>query len=195
MQRYLLLAIAEIFLLWSGGCARQQPRPAQDVQPEYRVTSTIKEIMDSIVDPSADFIWQSVKTVSSAKGLEEKKPRTDEEWKEVRRHAIALLEATNLLKMPGRHVAKPGEKAADVQVELSPEQIEMVINKDRMAWNKNAQALYDATMEVLNAIDVKDAEALFDMGGRLDAACENCHLQYWYPEGNPPAAGAQRGNN
>ncbi len=195
MQRYLLLAIAGIFLLWSAGCAQQPPRSAQDVQSEYRMTATIKEIMDSIVDPSADFIWQSVKKVSSAKGIEEKKPRTDEEWKEVRRHAIALLEATDLLKMPGRHVDKPGEKAEDDQVELPPEQIEVVINKDRTAWNKNAQGLYDATMGILNAIDVKDAEALSDAGGRLDAACENCHLQYWYPEHNPPATGAKRGNN
>ena len=46
----------------------------------------------------------------SAKGVEEKMPRTDEEWKEVRRKAIMLLEATNPLQMPGRHVASRAKK-------------------------------------------------------------------------------------
>ena len=88
-------------------------------RPEYSTTATIKDIMDSIVDPGADGIWGAVETVVSAKGVEEKQPHTDEEWKEVRRKAIMLLEATNLLQMPGRHVAKPGEKADDPKVELA----------------------------------------------------------------------------
>ena len=54
--------------------------------------------------------------------------------KQVRNHAIMLLEATNLLQIPGRHVAKSGEKANDPNVELSPEQIEDSINKSRTAF-------------------------------------------------------------
>src|SRR5215469_16676377 len=108
-----------------ASCAKQtQPAANAEPQAEYRLTATVKDIMDALVDPGSDYIWDSVETVVSAKGVEEKAPKTDEDWKQVRNHAIMLLEATNLLQMPGRHVAQPGEKANDPNVELSPDQIE-----------------------------------------------------------------------
>ncbi len=67
--------------------------------------------MKSVIEPSADFIWGSVSTNVTSKGVEKKVPRTDEEWDEVHKRAIALVEATNLLLIPNRHVAKPNEKA------------------------------------------------------------------------------------
>jgi hypothetical protein len=190
MQKYLLLALVSITVL--TGCNQQQQQAAAPAaaQPTYRTTATIKDIMDSIVDPSSDYIWESVETVVSAKGIEEKMPRTDEEWKEVRRRAIALMEATNLLQMPGRHVAKPGEKADDPKVELGPEQIEELINKDRGAWYARAQALHDATSEVMKYIEAKDAPNMLNTSDKIDAACENCHLQYWYPNEKKPEAQA-----
>ena len=194
MQKYLLLALMSTILL--AGCNQQQTATPATVQPEYRMTATIKDIMDSIVDPNADYIWESVETIVSAKGVEERMPRTDEEWKQVRRHAIGLLEATNLLQMPGRRVAKPGEKADDPKVELGPEQIEELINKDRASWYKHAQALHDATMEVMKFIEMKDAPGLLNTSDKIDTACENCHLQYWYPnERKPEAAPSQKSGN
>jgi len=190
MRKYGSLLLTSILVLLVGACTQQQapPQPAAQAQPEYRLTATIKDIMDSVVDPGADYIWGSVETVVSAKGIDEKYPRTDEEWKEVRRHAIQLLEATNLLQMPGRLVAKAGEKADDPKVELGPEQIAELINKDRAAWNKFAQGLHDATMATFKAIEAKDKEELLNTGDGIDNACEKCHLQYWYPNENKPAA-------
>jgi hypothetical protein len=179
-----------------GGCAQQPEQKAQEqqAQAEYRTTATIKDIMDSMVDPGADFLWDAVETVVSAKGVEEKAPHTDEEWKEVRRHAVMLLEATNALQIPGRHVAQPGEKAEDPKVELGPEQIEDMINKDRASWIKYAHGLHDATMEAFKAIEAKDAEKLLDVGNGIDEACEKCHLQYWYPnERKPENAPSEKG--
>jgi hypothetical protein len=138
--------------------------------------------MDSIVDPSSDYIWDSVETVVSADGIEEKAPKTDEDWKEVRRRAIQLMEATNLLRMPGRQVAHPGEKADDPKVELAPEQIQAMIDKDRATWIKYAQGLHEATMATFKAIEAKDAEGLLNTGDGIDNACENCHKHYWYPD-------------
>jgi hypothetical protein len=138
--------------------------------------------MDSMVDPSADFIWESVATTVSAKGIEEKAPHTNEEWAEVRRRAITLLEATNLLLMPGRRVAKPGEKADDPKVELGPEQIQQLINQDRKTWTDRAHGLHDAVLASLKAIEAKSAEELLNSGDGIDQACEKCHLVYWYPD-------------
>src|SRR5204862_5979429 len=96
----------------------------------------------------------------SATGTERKAPHSEDEWIEVRRHAIPILEATNLLLIPGRHVAKPGEKADKPDIELPPEQIETLIGQDRSAFMTLAHRLHDAASVVLNAIDARDSDAL-----------------------------------
>ena len=181
MRKHLSLAVlATVFGL--SACQGRQPSTAEpSLQPQFRVDATIKDIMDSLVDPGADYIWDAVATTVTAKGKEEKYPRTDEEWKEVRRRAIHLMEASNMLLIPGRHVARPGEKG-DPRVELPPEQIEALINKDRANFTKLASGLYDSVLPALRAIDAKDKEALLEAGDAIDQACESCHFTYWYPK-------------
>jgi hypothetical protein len=195
MASFRKMALAGAFIALVSACASQQPQAQQKTggEPEFRTTATVKDIMDALVDPGSDYIWDSVETVVSAKGVEEKAPHTDEEWKAVRNHAIMLLEATNLLQMPGRHVAKAGEKADDPKVELAPDQIETMINNDRASWIKYAHGLHDATMEALKAAEAKDKDKLLDVGNGIDEACEKCHLQYWYPnERRPESAPSER---
>jgi hypothetical protein len=187
MQRLGIVLTIGVLLIAVSSCTAQQPTPPpQAPQPDLQTTATVKDIMDALVDPGSDVLWDAVETTVSAKGIEEKAPHTDEEWKNVRNHAIMLLEATNLLQMPGRHVAKPGEKAEDPKVELSPEQIENLINKDRTSWINHLHKLHDATMEAFKAIEAKDTMGLLDAGNGIDNACENCHLQYWYPNEKKP---------
>ncbi len=137
--------------------------------------------MDSEVDPSADYLWDSVSTTVTRKGIEEHRPRTDEDWKEVRRRAITLIEAPNLLVMDGRRVARPGETSEKPGVELGPDEIQHIIDGDRATFIQRASALQDAVRKALDAIDRKDADALSDAGETIDKACEQCHLKYWYP--------------
>ena len=137
--------------------------------------------MDGVVDPSADYLWDSVSTIVTRKGIEERRPRTDEDWKNVRRRAIALIEAPNLLMMEGRRVAKPGEKSENPGIELGPEDIQDIIYHDRATFIQRAHALQDAGMKALAAIDKKDVDGLSDAGEAIDEACEQCHLKYWYP--------------
>jgi hypothetical protein len=174
-MRGLLLLFFSVFVI--AACNRaQQPAPSS-LQPE----ATIKDIMDSMVDPSADVLWESVATIVSAAGTEERQPRTDDDWKNVHRHAVILVEATNLLKMEGRHVAKSKEKSENPGIELEPEQMEQLIKDDRQAFIKFAQGLHDAALPALRATEARDPKALLDAGEAIDTACENCHLKYWYP--------------
>jgi hypothetical protein len=142
--------------------------------------------MLSIVDPNADVVWLSVTTVQSAKGTEENAPKTDEDWAKVRHGAITLIEAANLLMIPGRHVARPHEKSETPGVELEPAEMEVLIQKDPAAWRMRAKALHEAGVAVLQAIDNKDAAKVFELGEQIEMACENCHKQYWYPNEKIP---------
>src|SRR5262245_16425471 len=193
--RYSFLFICGAVLLLATGCqATPTPAPTASAQPvsaemDYRPVSTIKDIMDSMVDYNADCLWDSVAIEYSAKGVIDRRPRTDEDWKEARKHAITLLEASNLLLMPGRLVAKPGEKSENPGIEEEPEQIKALIDADRATWVKNAHGLFDSAKLMLDAIEKKDSEMLLDLGDQLDQACEKCHMQYWYPHQFDAAAG------
>ena len=118
-----------------------------------QLVATIKDIMDSAVDPSADYIWESIGTEVSAAGIVDHRPQNDDEWKEERRRAVLLVEAANLLMMPGRKVAKAGEKAENPEVELSPEEIEALINKDRPTFIRLAKEFQKTAIEQLKAVD------------------------------------------
>jgi cytochrome c556 len=163
-------------LIIASGCTKNDPP-----KPDLLRTATIKDIMDSMVDPSGDFMFESVVQIADEHGITEKAPKTDEEWDEVRHRAFILLEAPNLLTMEGRKVALPGEKAKNPQVELQPEEIQKLVDGDRAAFVRRARRLQDAAALALKAVDAKDKDALFQAIDKIDKACENCHLHYWYP--------------
>ena len=160
----------------AGGCSRSVPRA-----PELATEATIKDLMDAMVDPSAEYLFDNIVEIVDEKGIIDKTPKNDAEWKEVRRRAVMLVEAPNLLVTPGRIVARPGEKAEYPEVELHPEQIQQLIDGDRDAWIRRARRLQDAATLALKAIDAKDKKELFSKLGDVDKACESCHLHYWYP--------------
>ena len=150
-------------------------------EAEFQPVATVRDLMAYIVDPAADVVWESVSTRITIEGVEEQAPRTDEEWANVRRHALQMVEATNLLLMP-RPIAKPGETAApDQTVELGPEEIQKLVDADRATFNDLALGLHKAAMVALDATNRKDAQALFDSGEGIQIACEGCHMKYWYP--------------
>ena len=159
-----------------SGCSGSRP-----AGPELLTTATIKDIMDSMVDPSAEFLFDSVAQIADERGITEKAPHTDEEWKEVRRHAIQLVEAPNLLVMKGRQVARVDEKAENPEIELQPAQIQALIDGDRALFLDRVHGLQEAALLALKAADTKNKDALFAACERLDKACESCHLKYWYP--------------
>lgn len=190
ISRLLLLGVSlfSVSLFFAIACQSRQPESGQ---PQYTATATVKDLMLSLVDPSADVVWESVTTVVTAAGIDEKVPRTDEEWTNARHGALRLVEATNLLMIPGRHVARPGEKSETPGIELEPDEMEGLINKDRPAWIARAKALHDASLAALQAIDAKDAPKLFELGEQIENACESCHSQYWYPnQVLPPGYGS-----
>jgi len=174
MRKYLILFLAFPIVCLFTSCTAPAPS-------DYNPVATIKDIMDSAVDPSADYIWESIGTEVSAAGIVEKIPQNDEEWKEERRKAIILVEAANLLLMPGRKVAKAGEKAENPEVELGPEEIEALINKDRAQFVKLAKEFQATAIEQLKAVEDRNRDELLRTGGDLDTRCENCHKVYWYP--------------
>jgi len=149
--------------------------------------STIKDLMDSIIDPSADVLWGAVGTVVDEQGVHETFPKTAEEWLDLRRAAVRIIEGGNLLLMPGREAAPPGSKSEVPGVELEPAQITALIKKNRKGFDAFARGLRVLGFEALQAADKKDVATLMEIGGRMQDLCEGCHKAFWYPlEKLPP---------
>ena len=146
---------------------------------------SVKELMEHVIDPTADFVFDAVGVDVSAKGAVETKPVSDDDWLKVERGALQLAESTNLLKMK-RPVAPSGEEVlppnpAKPAPELPPAEIQARIDKDRALWNKYADGLREASLESFKIAKARNVNGLFEAGNKIDKACENCHLEYWYP--------------
>ena len=139
--------------------------------------------MHDLIDPIADNIFDSVKVIVDKSGTTETKPTTDADWDRLRIGAVTMVEASQLL-LVRRPWAPPGDendsKGPDAP-ELSPAQIEAKVTKDPILWQAKVQALRNVGLEVLDIIKRKDVEELWDAAENLDVACENCHIEYWYP--------------
>ena len=157
--------------------------PAAPAVPPYQVMASIQELMDAVIDPSADALWDSVSIIATAKGTVFHQPHTDEAWQETRRHAIALIEGTNLLVMDGRKLVAPGSPVLDQGTSgvLTAEEGQQKFASQHTAFVQFARALREAGTQMLTAIDKKDPTGMMNAGSAMDGVCESCHLTFWYP--------------
>ena len=125
--------------------------------PPFVPVGDVQQLMEMVIDPAADIVWESVGTIVTLDGTEEIFPRSDEEWSTVRNSAMVLAESGNLLMF--------GDRA-----------------KGEGPWMIMSQALVEAGMVALEAAEAKNPEAVFAVGEQIYNACETCHVLYWYTE-------------
>jgi hypothetical protein len=179
MQQKLFFPMTLLFLPGLVSCQHGISGPAQEAY--FKPTATVQDIMLSIVDPSADAIWNSVSSTTTKAGTEDKQPHTAEEWQEVRHQAIALIEGANLLLIKDRQVAVEGVESENPGIEESPQEVQRLLDVDWAKFVKFAHDLHDSGVQALAAIDAKNPTGLIVAGGRIDEACEQCHQRFWYP--------------
>ena len=141
-----ILRLIPIGAIWLAGCGAPPP-------PPFNTTLALKQVMEWVIDPAADVIWDSVKSIITEKGAKEIAPHTDAEWDAVRNAAASLMEAGNLLMLEGRA-------------------------KDQKEWIAAARGLSAAANQALKAAEAKNAESVFAEGGNLYSACRACHDKY-----------------
>jgi hypothetical protein len=121
--------------------------------PPFKPVADTKLLMQSVVDPNADFVWDAVKTIETKEGTQEIRPKTDAEWVAVRNAAVAVAESGNLLMMVPR--AKNGGE-----------------------WMELAQDMINTGQEAIKAAEARNADKLFTVGGDIYESCSNCHRKY-----------------
>jgi hypothetical protein len=144
---------------------------------------SVKELMRYMIDPSADSIFNSVRSVMTKAGTVETVPKTDADWEQIQIGAVTLAEGAYLLK-----VRRPFAPLGDMNLsegpdplELSPDQITARVERDPVEWNARIETLRNVALEVMDIVKRRSANELWDAGENLDVACEACHRGYWYP--------------
>jgi hypothetical protein len=186
------VALCAMSLAQCNRKAAETPAPAAN---DFQLIGTVHELMQGIVDPTSDVLFDAVATDITASGVNEKKPETDEEWETVQHNALQLAEAANLLKMPGRIAANPDDKTKSEgpdAPELTPQEIQAKIDADRAKWVKYASNLQEQAKKTWDASKKHDAAAVFALGEDIDMACEDCHLEYWYPNDKAAKAASEQ---
>jgi len=175
------LCMALAFTGPSLAIGQQETAGSDNAAGEHPINSSIKEIMELIIDPSANGIWQAVATVVDREGIHELSPKTQREWLDMRRAAVLIMEGGNLLLMPDRDAAPVGTKSKTPGVELEPAQISAVIKRNRKSFEEFAESLRNLGLEALRASDDKNAALLLKIGDRMQPVCAGCHQTFWYP--------------
>ena len=191
------MRLATLFLVAGAlvaSCSSSTPPPAAAAPPATPVVKmwgdmkpvvSVKELMQYMIDPASDYVFDSVKTLIRPDGkVVEVMPKTDEDWEKLRIGAVTMAEGAYLLK-----IQRPFAPGGDVNnsvgadaTELSPTEIMAKVEKDPVEWNARIEALRNVGLEVLDIVKRKDTKELWDASENLDVACESCHSRYWYPK-------------
>lgn len=104
--------------------------------------ATVKQLMLDLIHPASNDVLLLIFRGG---------PQTEAEWATVRRSALTLAEAGNLLRSRG---------------------------PDQPEWIKDAKLLAAAGTAAYQAAQAKDTKALASVADSLDASCTGCHKQY-----------------
>lgn len=169
-----------------SACAQKSATPAPAaVAPTaspIKPYATLQELMEHVVDASADAFWESSGFVSDKTGVHDLSPKNDKQWLALRGKVIMLIEASNLVMVEGRPVSRAGFPHVEPGNSLGSKEIEDAIAKDRTAFVGFAQALRQVGIQALEAVDKRDKDAMSSLGAEMDEICENCHKRFWYPD-------------
>lgn len=119
----------------------------------FNTTLNVQEVMALVLEPASDTLWDSGGWVLDASGYEELYPTTDEGWAFVRAQAAIVVEAGNMLALPGRAV-------------------------DNDAWMIYSEGLSEAGLNAMTAAESRNKEDFFQAGAKLYSVCTACHQAY-----------------
>lgn len=155
MKRRELVLIGLLLALAGCGPSEQAASPNEqaDGASPYKLTGDVKYLMQWVLDPAVDGVWDSSGSIITAAGTRQLEPTTNEGWRAVEHSAAVVAASGNLLMMPGRAV-------------------------DDEAWKNISLGLVEAGLQAQAAAKAQDSEALFEAGAQIYRVCKACHSVY-----------------
>jgi len=166
MKRFIftvfVLAVVSALLLGQAPARGSAPAARQ------RVDADLAQLMKGILFPNSNVVFfaqnENPAAVPPAKDpstATDPLADTYGKWEAVENSSLALVEAANLLTIPGRKCSN------GLPVPIG--------NAD---WPKFVQGLRDAGIKAYKAAQSKDMDKILDAADAMTAACANCHEKY-----------------
>lgn len=174
--RYCLLPA----LALAAACSKQP-----EEQPGKAAELTFHEVMKDHVDKNADELWDLANQyIGEEAGIDPAKV-DDAGWTALADKADAVQKAAlQIVNMDPIVVVRPGVKISD---EGEPgghtgAMVQARVDKDPQHLRDMAQSLATHMAEFSKAARAHDATKAGPLIDQLDGVCEDCHLDYWYPD-------------
>lgn len=151
MKKFLVLAACAVALT---ACQKQTGAEKAAAGAKFNSDLPMNEFMGHFVDPAAFMYWKNSGTMVDEKGEHDLSPTTDEGWDVLVTGATMLVEAGNVLQLPGRTRAPEAD------------------------WNKYAQLLSERAMIARAAAEKHDKAAVFEEGAKVYEVCVACHEKF-----------------
>ena len=159
MKRFLTFAAAAALLTaCSPHKAETQKGVALSPMAKLDTSLDMPEFMGHVVDPAAFVYWGGSGSEETASGTKDLSPTTDEGWEKLESAAASLIEAGNMLQMPGRERHLPDAPDSD--------------------WYKHAQQLTKLAVVAKAAAAKHDKDGVYKAGADLYEECTACHEEY-----------------
>jgi len=151
LKQFLVLAACAAALI---ACSPQKSGAKGAGEAKFNADLPMTEFMGHVVDPAAFLYWDNSGSVVTEAGEQDRYPTTDEGWDVLVTGASTLVEAGNMLQLPGR------------------------VREPVAEWNKYSQMLSQRAMIARAAAEKHDKTAVFDEGARLYEVCVACHEKF-----------------
>ena len=177
LQYWLLPTLAVV-----ASCSKEPQQAAPDKQVAQL---TFREAMKDGVDKHADELWDlSNKSIGDKAGIDTSK-MTNASWNELADEADAVQKAALVIvNMNPIVVVKPGVKIGD---EGGPgghtgAQVQRLVDKDPQKLRDMADVLAVHMGDLAKGARAHDGAKVGPRIDQLDGVCEDCHLEFWYPD-------------
>jgi hypothetical protein len=167
-------------LLASTAACSSQP----EEQPAAASDLTLNEVMTREIDVAADEVWAIGNAAINDEAEIDPAKMTEADWANLATSSAALQKAAlDLANLDPIMVVRPGEKIVDEGVPGGDTAAEVQANVDRnpQGFRDMANSLAGHMAELTRAAQSRDAAKAGPLINQLDAVCESCHLDYWYP--------------
>jgi cytochrome c556 len=140
--------------------------------------------MKDEIDVRADEVWAIGNAAINDQANIDPAKMTNADWDKLATSSAALRQAAlDLANLDPIVVARPGEKIVDEGVPGGDSAAEVQANVDRntQGFRDMANTLAGHMAELAAAARAHDGGKAGPLINQLDAVCEACHLDYWYP--------------
>ena len=156
-----------------------------DLTENFDTDTSIRTLMNAIINPNSTRLWQAVRYVVTLEGVEEDvHPQTDKDWEQLRSIAITLIEGGNALLIPGRVVDNTPLDPDYPDYMYSPKEMQALMESDAEGWRYYIQEMQSSTKATLETIEKRDLLGLIETSAIINNACEGCHAEFWYRRNN-----------